>query len=134
MAVWLDVNPRSGVPIYLQLVQGVRHALELGALRPGDRLPTVRDLAVELTIAPNTIVRAYAELQRQGLVEARAGVGTVVRADSAPSVASGQREALFGRLKALARDAASLGVTREELDALWREQLRRAYDPQTEEA
>ena len=58
MAVWLDVDPRSGVPIYVQLVEGVRRALEVGTLRPGERLPTVRTLAGELTVAPNTMVKA----------------------------------------------------------------------------
>src|SRR5918998_5258120 len=76
--VWIDVDPRSGVPIYVQIVDQVCHALDVGGLRPGERLPTVRQLAGELAIAPNTIVKAYNELQRRGLVVSRPGVGTVV--------------------------------------------------------
>ena len=78
MPKWLDVNPRSGVPLYVQLMDQIKHALEIGALQPGEQLPTVRQLASELTIAPNTIVKAYDELARLGLIESKAGVGTIV--------------------------------------------------------
>ncbi|HEX2864763.1 MAG TPA: GntR family transcriptional regulator [Deinococcales bacterium] len=126
MPVWLEVNPRSGVPIYLQLVQGVRHALELGVLQPGERLPTVRELAVELTLAPNTVVKAYAELQRLGLIEARAGVGTVVAHGAAPTLHAQARAGWLERLDALLNDAARLGLSETELNAAWRERLARA--------
>ena len=67
-----------GVPIYVQIVGQVRHAIQVGGLAPGERLSTVRRLAGDLAIAPNTIVKAYNELQRGGIVESRPGVGTVV--------------------------------------------------------
>ncbi|MCA1715498.1 MAG: GntR family transcriptional regulator [Actinobacteria bacterium] len=115
MTLWLDVDPRSGVPIYVQLVEGVRHALEVGTLRSGDRLPTVRRLAGELTIAPNTVVKAYNELQRMGLIASRPGVGTVVVADPGETVREQQVEALYERLGVLVRDAAGLGITEDEI-------------------
>src|ERR1700738_242950 len=59
MAIWLQVNIRSNVPIYVQLIEQIQHALEVGTLSPGDALPSVRELASELSIAPNTIVKAY---------------------------------------------------------------------------
>ncbi len=117
MAIWLDVNPRSGVPIYVQLVEQIRRALEVGTLQPGDQLPTVRQLATELTIAPNTIVKAYNELQRLDLIESRAGVGTVVTAKIDDNARERQVEALFERLRVLVRDAASLGIGADELKA-----------------
>lgn len=93
----------------------MRHAIEVGGLGPGEKLPTVRGLAEELAIAPNTIVKAYSELQREGLVESRAGVGTVV-AEGVAEVAKGrQREAVFDRLRVLVRDAAALGITEDDL-------------------
>jgi GntR family transcriptional regulator len=64
VGVWIDVDSRGGVPIYVQIVDQVRHAIEVGRLSVGERLPTVRRLAEDLEIAPNTIVRAYNELQR----------------------------------------------------------------------
>ena len=115
MALWLDVDTRSGVPIYVQLVEGVRHALGVGTLRPGERLPTVRGLAGELAVAPNTVVKAYNELQRMGLIESRPGVGTVVVGDLGEAVREQQVEALYERLGVLVRDAVGLGITEDEL-------------------
>lgn len=74
----LQIEPHSGVPIYLQLTQGFTRAIQRGTLRTGDVLPTVRQLAATLRLAPNTVMRAYAELQRLGLTESRAGAGTTV--------------------------------------------------------
>ena len=115
MVLWLDIDSRSGVPIYVQLVSGVKHALEVGTLRPGDRLPTVRKLAGELKIAPNTVVKAYSELQRTGLIESRPGVGTVVVGELDEAVREQQVENLYGRLGVLVRDAVGLGLTEDEL-------------------
>ena len=115
VAVWIEVNPRGGVPIYVQIVEQVRHALEVGGLRPGERLPTVRQLASELTIAPNTIVKAYNELQRMGLVESRPGVGTVVARGVEEIDRERRVEAIFERLRVLVRDAAALGISEDEL-------------------
>ena len=99
----------------MQIVEQVRHALDVGALRPGERLPTVRRLAGELAIAPNTIVKAYNELQRRGLVVSRPGVGTVV-AEGVEEVARERRvEEVFERLRVLVRDAAALGISEDEL-------------------
>ena len=114
MAIWLDVNSRSGVPIYVQIVEQVKHAIEVGALQPGEQLPTVRQLAIDLTIAPNTIVKAYNELQGLGLIESRAGTGTIV-ANLNGSIRKQQIETLFARLHDVVRDAASLGMGEEEL-------------------
>ncbi|MEA2310854.1 MAG: hypothetical protein QOE28_822 [Solirubrobacteraceae bacterium] len=78
------LEARSGVPTYLQLVQQVRQAIRLGVLRPGDQLPTVKEVVSRLTINPNTVLRAYRELDLEGLVEGRRGVGTFVAAAAAP--------------------------------------------------
>ncbi len=115
MAIWLEVDVRSGVPIYVQIVDQIRHAVEVGSLTGGDRLPTVRALAGELTVAPNTVVKAYNELQRASFIESRAGVGTVV-AEGVGGMARDRRvEALYERLSALVRDAVGLGITEDEL-------------------
>ncbi len=127
MALWLEVDQRSGVPIYVQLVDGVRHALGVGTLRSGDRLPTVRGLAEELTVAPNTVVKAYNELQRAGLIESRPGVGTVVVADSGETVREQQIEALYERLGVLVRDAVGLGITEDELWERFEREFERVY-------
>src|SRR3954466_5838834 len=72
------LETRSGVPTYLQLVQQVRQAIRLGILRPGDQLPTVKEVVGTLAINPNTVLKAYQLLEHQGLVEGRQGQGTFV--------------------------------------------------------
>src|ERR671925_539846 len=78
VVIEFHLDTRSGVSPYLQLVQQVRHALRLGLLREGDRLPTVKDVVAKLAINPNTVLKAYRELEHDGLVAARPGVGTFV--------------------------------------------------------
>jgi len=72
------LDTRSGVAPYLQLAQQVRHSIRLGYLRPGDQLPRVKDVVGSIAINPNTVLKAYRELEREGLVEGRPGVGTFV--------------------------------------------------------
>ncbi|MFE7182542.1 GntR family transcriptional regulator [Streptomyces erythrochromogenes] len=73
------IDRRSGVATYLQIVQQTKQALRLGLLGPGDRLPTAREVVEALAINPNTVLKAYRELEREGLVEGRRGLGTFVR-------------------------------------------------------
>src|SRR5258708_23225552 len=79
----IHVNSASGTPIYVQLMEQVKHAIETGALRPGEQLPTLRRLAEELVINPNTVVRAYRELEHEGVVEIRHGSGAFVSQSAA---------------------------------------------------
>lgn len=101
--------------------------MEVGTLRPADRLPTVRGLAKELTVAPNTVVKAYGELQRMGLIESRPGIGTVVAAAPGEAVREQQIEALYGRLGVLVHDAVGLGVTEDELWERFEGEFERVY-------
>jgi GntR family transcriptional regulator len=75
-------NPSSGVPIYLQLMEQVKHAVETGALRPGEQLPGIRPLAEELVINPNTVAKAYRELEHEGVIELRHGAGAFISANA----------------------------------------------------
>src|SRR5882762_4426324 len=75
-------NPSSGVPIYLQLMEQVKHAIETGALRPGEQLPGIRPLAEELVINPNTVAKAYRELEHEGVIEIRHGAGAFVSSNA----------------------------------------------------
>src|SRR2546425_751108 len=76
--MFLKLNPTTGQPLYLQLMQQVRHAAETGALRDGDQLPGIRTLAEELVVSPNTVAKAYCELEHEGLLELRQGLGAFV--------------------------------------------------------
>ena len=67
--MWFHIDPASGTPIYLQIVEQVKQAVTGGVLRTGQRLPATRDLAIELAVNPNTVVKAYQTLEREGLIE-----------------------------------------------------------------
>ena len=83
MASVLTVDPRDSTPIYAQLERGVRAAIATGRLRPGDQLPTVRQMAVDLQVNANTVARVYAELERSGVIETKRGVGSFITASPA---------------------------------------------------
>ncbi|GCF11643.1 GntR family transcriptional regulator [Dictyobacter arantiisoli] len=127
MAIWLHVSTRSNVPIYVQLIEQIQHALEVGTLSPGDTLPSVRELASELSIAPNTIVKAYNELQRMGFIESRAGKGTVVLGKVEETVRARQQEALLENLRTLVHDASELGLSAEALQAHFEEAMKQFF-------
>jgi len=83
-SIAFHLDPRSGIPTYLQLVQQVKHAVRYAMLRPGDRLPTAREVVEDLAINPNTVLKAYRELEHEGFVHSRPGAGTFV-SDGAPA-------------------------------------------------
>src|SRR2546421_9796237 len=111
----LDV--RSGVPTYLQLVQQVKHALRIGILQPGDQLPTVKEVVGRLAINPNTVLKAYRELDREGLVEARRGQGTFVSLEL-PAAEPGDYTALRSALLRWIERARAAGLGEGAINAL----------------
>jgi GntR family transcriptional regulator len=121
------LDARSGVSPYQQLVQQVRNALRLGLLHEGDQLPTVKDVVASLAINPNTVLKAYRELEHEGLVAARPGVGTFVTrtlADASLKAHAPLRRELQ-RWLTKARDA---GLDEESIEALFLATFRRASE------
>ena len=114
----LNLDPASPVPLYLQMVEQVRKLIAIGSLRPGDRLPAVRDLAVRARVNRNTAARAVQRLEQDGLVQARVGQGTFIL-DTAGQIDPQVRDkAVDDLLDRVVREAATLGVPLEELG--WR--------------
>src|SRR5512146_1946344 len=112
------LDTRSGVPAYLQIVQQVKQALRLGMLNVGDQLPTVREVVEQVIINPNTVLKAYRELEREGLVASRPGQGTfITRTLAATSPAS--LAALRRSLTRWLRDARAAGLDDESTRALF---------------
>jgi GntR family transcriptional regulator len=107
----------SGLATYLQLVQQVRQALRLGLLEPGDQLPTAREVVAKLTINPSTVLKAYRELEREGLVTARPGQGTFVSA-SLGRPAAREHASLRRDLARWMRAARAAGLDQEDIAAL----------------
>jgi GntR family transcriptional regulator len=111
------VDGRSGVPPYLQLVQQVRQALRMGVLQVGDQLPTVREVVAAVAVNPNTVLKAYRDLEREGLIEARAGQGTFVR--GLPSGPPPGTHSRLGRsLAQWVREAREAGLDDEAMESL----------------
>jgi GntR family transcriptional regulator len=121
--ITLRLDTRSGLAPYLQLVQQVKHALRLGMLDVGDQLPTIKQVVAELAINPNTVLKAYRELEHEGLVESRPGQGTfVVKTLAGASLKSqaGLRRSLLLWLQ----DAQTAGLEEESIQALFLDTLR----------
>jgi GntR family transcriptional regulator len=117
------LETRSGVPAYLQLVQQVRQAVRLGILQPGDQLPTVKEVVTRLTINPNTVLRAYRQLDHEGLVEGRRGVGTFVGGDAPPLPPDDVKELRSSLQRWIAR-ARAAGLDEENMAALFADTVR----------
>ncbi|MEU1541689.1 GntR family transcriptional regulator [Actinacidiphila glaucinigra] len=114
------IDRRSGVATYLQIVQQTKQALRLGLLEPGDRLPTAREVVEATAVNPNTVLKAYRELEREGLVEARRGLGTFVQ----KSLGAGPADSpLAGELADWMRRARTAGLDREDAAALFQSVL-----------
>lgn len=107
----------SGVPPYLQLVQQVRQSLLLGYLQEEDRLPTVKEVAADLAINPNTVVKAYRQLEHEGLAGGRPGQGTFITATSSPALPE-EQQALRASLEEWLRAAEEAGLDDEAVTAL----------------
>ena len=119
------LDARSGLVPYLQLVQQVKHALRLGMLEVGDQLPTIKEVVGTLAINPNTVVKAYRELEYEGLIESRPGQGTfVVKTLAGPSLQS--HAALRRSLARWLKEAAAAGLDEESIEALFLDTLRTA--------
>ena len=127
MAIILRPNPALGVPIYLQLMEQVKHAIETGALRPGEQLPGIRPLAEELVMNPNTVAKAYRELEHEGVIELRQGAGAFV-SDKAPAKKDADKlRAAQTTVAAAIEKLRARGVTDEEIRRLVEAELSGIY-------
>ena len=122
MTLFLKPNPASGVPIYLQLKEQIRHACDTGALRPGDSLPGIRALAESMVINPNTVARVYRELEQEGLLELRHGIGAFVATGGSTTrwtaARTGQMRAAQKAAKAFVHDLRRRGIEPDEIRRL----------------
>ncbi|WP_404816187.1 GntR family transcriptional regulator [Streptomyces thermolineatus] len=120
------IDRRSGIAAYQQIVQQTKQALRLGVLVPGDRLPTAKEVAQTCAVNPNTTLKAYRELEREGLVEPRPGLGTFVRKSLARPQAAADSP-LRGELEAWVAGAREAGLDREDVAALVASVLEEQY-------
>ena len=116
-------NSSSGVPIYLQLMEQVKHGIETGALRAGEQLPGIRPLAEELVINPNTVAKAYRELEHEGVIELRQGAGAFVAANAGAKKLTDTIRAGQGIVADAIEKLRARGVTDEEIRRLFEAEL-----------
>lgn len=123
----MRIDPNGHVPIYLQIVDGVRHAVARGVFRAGEALPSVRDMGLKLGVNPNTVQRAYEELEREGLIEARRGLGMYVQTNGLHSAQTQTKKdvaAAFDHAVALSRAA---DLRREAVQRCFEDSMERAF-------
>lgn len=121
--MFFSIEPNDGVAIYEQIVRQVKFAIAEGTLRPGQLLPSVRTLGQQLAINPNTIQRAYQQLQADGALESLRGRGLVVRADATAACVDARRELIALRLRSALTEALHAGLSPAEIHQLVDEQL-----------
>ena len=117
------VNPASGHPLYLQLIEQVRHAVETGVLQDGDLMPSIRALAETLVISHNTVAKAYLELQHEGLVELRHGSGAYISAPKGATARSAELLRAQNRVRKVVEDLLDEGFSSDEIRRLFEAQL-----------
>lgn len=125
--LWFDINQRSSIPIYLQLVQGVKEAVAKGLLSAGDKMPSVRELAAKITINPNTIAKAYQEMEREGIIETLRGRGTFVAAGEKLFDLKEKRKMVAGMMEKILVEAFYLKINEEEMIALMEDTVHKWY-------
>jgi len=127
---FFKLNPASGVPIYLQLMEQVKHAVATGALRAGEQLPGIRRIAEELVMNPNTVAKAYRELEHEGVIELRHGAGAFI---AEPKQARGRNDAAARALPVIQeaiRKLEGLGLDEQQIRRLFEGELLRLGAPQ----
>lgn len=127
----LHLSPRDGLPIYRQIVNQVKYLVAAGRLAPGEELPAIRVLAEKLVINPNTVARAYLELEQSGLVTKRHGSGTYVSDAGSPLKRAERLKLLTQRADALLAEARHLDVDLDELIALIRQRSKTMQPEET---
>ncbi len=117
----MHVDPSRGLPVYLQIVEQVRRAVAIGVLKPGEQLPTVKQMASDLVVNPATISRSLRELEHLEIIRSLPGRGAYVRADAADGAAkTGARDVVDAAMDATIREAFSLGVDENAVHAIFR--------------
>src|SRR5262245_6127969 len=124
------IEPSSRTPIYRQLVAQIREAVARGRLKPEERLPSVRDLSRQLVINPNTVARVYTELERDGVLNTRPGLGVFVAQPKSDLTRRARKDRLTNLVDGLLTEAVHLGFTAEDLLALLSERCQRFQFPQ----
>jgi len=129
---FFSVDPHGGSPIYMQLAEQVKRAIAIGALGPGERLPTVKALAIDLKVNPNTVARVYRELEAEGVIATAPGRGSFVRENGAvDTVQRAAHDTVTVAIDNAVREARSLGMSRDAAASIANASIARWYSEET---
>ncbi|TDA68837.1 MAG: GntR family transcriptional regulator [Clostridia bacterium] len=131
--MWFRVDPAAGTPLYQQIIEEIKTAIQRGALAPGERLPSVRQLSLDLTVNPNTVARAYLELEREGFITTARGTGTFV-ADHPPVPEEDPAATLRTALRRALAEALRAGLSREEVLKVISSEIQQWLDTRADKA
>jgi GntR family transcriptional regulator len=131
MPAVLTVDPGSGVPLYLQIIDQIKRSVALGVLAAGEQLPTVKQLAVDLTVNPNTVARAYRELERDAVIETAVGRGSFVRGNGSAGSSGAANDIAAQALAHAVREAKSVGLQPARIRTLFEAALARWFPEKT---
>lgn len=120
---FLRLNPSSGAPLYVQLVEQIKHAIETCAVMPGDQLPGIRTLAQQLVVSPTTIVKAYSELEHEGVIELRQGAGAFVSDQERKPNQAARLQAAKEQVHGLVSKLRAGGLTEAEIRRLFEAEM-----------
>jgi len=109
----ISINPKSALPIYHQIAEQIRRSVAAGKLQPGEQLPSVRELATQILVNPNTVARVYRDLEQEGLLETRRGQGTYISAAAAALAEAERKKLIAEQLKKTAQDVRHFGLSPE---------------------
>jgi GntR family transcriptional regulator len=123
--VELRIDTNDGTPIYLQIIDQIKRSVALGRLKPEDALPSVRQLALDLTINPNTVARAYLELEHEGVIYKRQGQGTYVSAEALESSRRERYKTVAALFEKAIVEALNFGMSAPEITEAYRQSMRR---------
>ena len=119
------IDTANSIPVYAQIVEQVKRAVAIGTLRPGDPLPSLREMAIKLRINPLTVGKANKQLESEGLIETRHGLGSVISREAEGPTEDYRREALSRAIDGLLLDAEHLGVSHDELRKLLEQRVKK---------
>ena len=120
MALWIQISTGSNEPIYMQIVSQISEAIAKGEISAGQKLPAVRKLAAELVINPNTVAKAYSELEQAGLITTKTGSGTFVNDPKLRTIDAANINILAGRMDSIVARGINLGINASDLAAMFR--------------
>lgn len=123
----MEINPANNTPIYEQVIHQIKFSIAVGSVRPGNPIPSIRQLAMNLLINPNTVARAYRDLEREGVIEMRRGLGAFVAPGAVQLCRDERKKIISQKVRTVLTEAAEAGFSLDEMEKLAQQELERVF-------